>query len=100
MQENRITSVTASSSETVPSSGSEKGDVTSNTTTSTSNANDIDQAQFEADKRSVYKWVFLLGFKLFGVLWFNAFFYEIRLVLPPIYNPTNIQFHLSLPKIT
>lgn len=55
MQENRITSVTASSSETVPSSGSEKGDVTSNTTTSTSNANDIDQAQFEADKRSVYK---------------------------------------------
>lgn len=55
MQENRITSVTASSSETAPSSGSEKGDVTSNTTTSTSNANDIDQAQFEADKRSVYK---------------------------------------------
>lgn len=53
MQENRITSVTASSSETAPSSGSEKGDV--NTTTSTSNANDIDQAQFEADKRSVYK---------------------------------------------
>lgn len=58
MQENRITSVTASSSssETSPTGGNEKGsDITSNTNTSTSNANDIDQAQFEADKRAVYK---------------------------------------------
>lgn len=36
--------------------GTEKGsEVTSNTNIPTSNANDIDQAQFEADKRAVYK---------------------------------------------
>lgn len=58
MQENRITSVTASSSSETSPTGNEKGsDITSNTNTSTSNANDIDQAQFEADKRAVYKWV-------------------------------------------
>lgn len=63
MQENRIASVTASSSsttsETSPTGNvqNEKAsDITSNTNTST-NANDIDQAQFEADKRAVYKWV-------------------------------------------
>lgn len=57
MQENRITSVTASSSsESTSPVGNEKGsDITSNTNTSTANANDIDQAQFEADKRAVYK---------------------------------------------
>lgn len=56
MQENRITSVTASSSLETSPTGNEKGsDITSNTNTSTSNANDIDQAQFEADKRAVYK---------------------------------------------
>lgn len=56
MQENRITSVTASSSSETSPTGNEKGsDITSNTNTSTSNANDIDQAQFEADKRAVYK---------------------------------------------
>lgn len=58
MQENRISSVTASSSSETSPTGNEKGsDITSNTNTSTSNANDIDQAQFEADKRAVYKWV-------------------------------------------
>lgn len=58
MQENRITSVTASSSSETSPTGNEKGsDITSNTNTSTLNANDIDQAQFEADKRAVYKWV-------------------------------------------
>jgi hypothetical protein len=56
MQENRITSVTASSSSETSPTGNEKGsDITSSTNTSTSNANDIDQAQFEADKRAVYK---------------------------------------------
>ena len=77
MQENRITSVTASSSVTTttttasdisPTGGghsSEKAsDISSNSNTSTSNANDIDQAQFEADKRAVYKWVFFIRIKL------------------------------------
>ena len=58
MQENSIATVTASAT-TPPSDevGGRNG-VTSNTitpVTNTPNANDIDQAQFEADKRAVYK---------------------------------------------
>lgn len=55
MQENRIASVNTLSSDK-SHAGSEKGsEVTSNTNTLTSDTNDIDQAQFEADKRAVYK---------------------------------------------
>lgn len=55
MQENRITSVTTLSSEKHLEATEKGSDVTSNTNTHISNANDIDQAQFEADKRAVYK---------------------------------------------
>jgi hypothetical protein len=56
MQENRVTASSSSTSSETSPVGNEKGsDITSNTNTSTSNANDIDQAQFEADKRAVYK---------------------------------------------
>lgn len=59
MQESRIASVTSTlsttSSETSPNGGVQNEKASDITNTSTSNANDIDQAQFEADKRAVYK---------------------------------------------
>lgn len=59
MQENSIATVTASSATTPPSDevGGRNGVTphTSTPVTNTANANDIDQAQFEADKRAVYK---------------------------------------------
>lgn len=61
MQENTIKSAQIPSTTTSNnnSSGTTAGITTttssSTTTSSPSNANDIDQAQFEADKRAVYK---------------------------------------------
>lgn len=55
MQENRITLISTLSPDKSLMVNEKGDDVTTNVNASALNANDIDQAQFEADKRAVYK---------------------------------------------